>query len=155
MTQDPTFFWEFQIAVQSMKALLKGTTHHLNDTELHKCIEAGMNHVLYVQAMNVKCNKITNFHEWLNKVKHVDDKKHFEHEQAVKAFEQSAASFHAATCEDNQQGLNHPSAFSGPSCGGNFPSVPPSSSSILRADYPSTLTKEKNLLMKYNGCLRC
>jgi hypothetical protein len=30
MTQDPRSFWEFQIAVQSTNALLKGTPHHLN-----------------------------------------------------------------------------------------------------------------------------
>jgi hypothetical protein len=61
MTQDPKSFWEFQIAVQSTNALLKDTPYHLDDVKLCERIEAGMNQILYMQAMNAKCNNIADF----------------------------------------------------------------------------------------------
>ena len=74
-------------------------------------LKASMNQVLYMQVTNMKCNNIVDFHEWLAEVKCVDDKKCFEHNQAVKAFEQSAASNCAASHADN--------TLLGPSCKGN------------------------------------
>ena len=44
-----------------------------------------MDKVLYVQAMNAKCNNIIDFYDWLAEVKQVDDKKRFECEQAIKS----------------------------------------------------------------------
>src|ERR1700733_4699087 len=100
MTQDPKSFWEFQIAMQSANVLLKGTPHYLDENKLHERIEAGMNQVLYIQATNTKCNDIKDFRKWLAKVKSMDDEKHFERKQAVRAFEQSAAVSHAASRAD-------------------------------------------------------
>src|SRR6266436_2061575 len=85
MTQDPMNFWEFQVAVQSMNALLKGTLHHLNEDKLRERIEAGMNQVLYVQVTNVKVNLVKDFCKWLAEVKGLDNKKCFERDQAIKA----------------------------------------------------------------------
>ena len=54
MQQDSSSFWEFQVAVQTTNALLKGTPHHLDEQKLHEHIEAGMDQVLYIQAINAK-----------------------------------------------------------------------------------------------------
>jgi hypothetical protein len=94
MQQDSMSFWEFQVVIQTMNALLKGTTHHLNKVKLCECIQSRMDQVLYSQAMNNKCNKIVDLREWLAKVKDLDDEKCFKCQQNIKAFEASAAASH-------------------------------------------------------------
>jgi hypothetical protein len=61
MHQDASSFLEFQQAIQTTNALLKGTAHHLDDKKLCEHIEAGMDQVLYVQATNAKFNEIVEF----------------------------------------------------------------------------------------------
>jgi hypothetical protein len=94
MHQDSMTFWEFQVAVQTTNALLKGTPHHLDEAKLCERIQSGMDQVLYAQATHAKCNDIADLHMWLADVKQLDDEKRFEIQQNIKAFKASAA----ATC---------------------------------------------------------
>jgi hypothetical protein len=149
MTQDPMNFWEFQVAVQSTNALLKGTAHYLDEVKLRERIEAGINQVLYVQATNTKLNLVKDFHKWLAKVKQLDDEKCFKCDQAIKAFEPSVAASHAASCDAATQNM-----FSSPSCQANVASATPTTVTTAppKADYPPRLTDDKKcLLLKYNS----
>src|ERR1700729_3941919 len=153
MTQDPMNFWEFQVAIQFTNALLKGTAHYLDEVKLRERIEAGMNQVLYVQATNTKLNPVKDFCKWLAEVKCLDDEKCFKHDQAIKAFEQSAAASCAASCNAVTQ-----NTLSGPSHKPNVMSAMPTTATtaLPKADYPPRLTdNEKFLLLKYNRCLKC
>jgi hypothetical protein len=84
MHQESLSFWEFQVAIQTINALLKGMPHYLDEQKICEHIEGGMDQVLYIQATNAKCNDLEDLHQWLAKVKHLDDEKHFECVQAVR-----------------------------------------------------------------------
>jgi len=156
MHQDTSSFWVFQQAVQTTNALLKGTPHHLDDQKLRERIKAGMDQVLYVQVMNAKLNDLVELREWLSEVKSLDDEKCFEHLQAIKAFEQSAAGSHAVSrVHAASQPQNN--VLAGPSRRANSgPSALAAADFAAKPDYPPKLTdEEKALLLKYDGCLKC
>src|SRR5882762_4084903 len=148
MHQDASSFWEFQQAIQTTNVLLKGTPHHLDDKKLRERIEAGMDQVLYVQATNAKYNEIVELRDWLSKVKSLDDEKHFEHLQAIKASEQSAAAScavsHANTINQSQNGV-----LTSPSCKANSgpTASAPADSAAAKSDYPPKLTEEEKALL--------
>ena len=114
MTWDTKSFWEFQITMQSENALLKGTHHHFDDTKICEHIKASMNQVCTCKPPT-QCKDIVNFCAWLAEVKRVDNKKHFKHDQAGKAFEQSMASTCTAYHMNNLQNFTHGNTLSGPS----------------------------------------
>jgi hypothetical protein len=155
MQQDSMSFWDFQVAVQTTNALLKGTPRHLNEAKLRERIQSRMDQVLYLQASNAKCNEIADLRKWLAKVKDLDDEKHFERLQNIKAFEASAAATRAVSRVVNtSQNVTSNSILNRPSCKVNTPA--PISTVSSKADYPPKLSEEeKTLLLKYDGCLKC
>ena len=155
MQQDSISFWDFQVAVQTTNALLKGTPYHLDEAKLRERIQSGMDQVLYSQATNAKCNEIADLREWLAKVKDLDDEKRFERQQNIKAFEACAAATRAASRAVNtSQNVTSSSVLNGPSRKVNTPV--PVSTTFSKADYPPKLSEEeKTLLLKYDGCLKC
>jgi hypothetical protein len=144
MHQDSLSFWEFQVTIQTTKALLKGMTYHLDQTQLCERIQSGMDQVLYAQATNAKCNGIVNLHDWIGEVKRLDDKKRFERLQAIKDFEQSAAANHAAShTNSTSQNVAQSSGLNGPSR-----KVNTAAPNVTKTDYPPKLTdEEKSLLL--------
>jgi hypothetical protein len=86
MHQESLTFLQFQVTVQMMNMLLKGTPHYLDESKLHEHIQSGMDQVLYAQATNAKCNDIADLCEWITEVKDLDNEKRFEHQQNIKAF---------------------------------------------------------------------
>jgi hypothetical protein len=96
---------------------------------------------------------VKDFRKWLAAVKSLDDEKRFERDQAIKAFEQSAAASRASSRDANTQ-----NALSGPSRKANAAATTSTTTAIPapKADYPPKLTEdEKRLLLKYDGCLKC
>ena len=61
MAQDTMNFWEFQITVQSMNAVLQNTLHYLENDKFQEIIEARMHQFLYVQATNAKLYEVKDF----------------------------------------------------------------------------------------------
>jgi hypothetical protein len=157
MQQGSLSFWKFQVAVQTTNALLKNTTHHLDEQKLHEHIEGGMDQVLYVQATNAKCNEIVGLRNWIAEVKQLDDMKHFKRHQAVKAFKQSAvASSTASHTSNSAQETFQATGLSKPSCKVNIASARLNNLFSQKINYPPTLTtEEKSLLFAYNGCFKC
>jgi hypothetical protein len=88
-------------------------------------------------------------------VKQLDDEKHFERQQNIKAVEQSAAANRAVSrVAATSQNSSHNTTLSGPSHKVNTASTPATVAS--KTDYPPKLTdEEKTLLLKYDGCLKC
>jgi hypothetical protein len=115
-----------------------------------------MDQVLYVQAMNMKFNKIVDLREWLSKVKSLDNKKHFECFEAIKAFKQGAAASHTISCA-NTTSQPQNNVLTGPSCKANSGSTTPATAdSTVKPDYhPKLMDEEKALLLKYDSCLKC
>jgi hypothetical protein len=112
-------------------------------------------------ALSPKCNDVADLRDWLAEVKHLDDKKRFECQQAIKAFEQSAAASRTTSrTSNNSQNITQNNTLTGPSHQGNTFPTPAATSSpsttATKPDYPPKLTEEeKALLLKYDGCLKC
>jgi hypothetical protein len=95
-----------------------------------------------------RLNLVKDFRKWLAAVKSLDDEKRFERDQAIKAFEQSAAASRASSRDANTQ-----NALSGPSRKANAAATASTTTAIPapKADYPTKLTEdEKRLLLKYD-----
>jgi hypothetical protein len=145
MHQDNLTFWEFQVAVQTTNALLKGTPHHLDEMKLRERIQSGMDQVLYAQATNAKCNEIPDLREWIAEVKALDDEKRFERQQNIKAFELSAAATRAASRTiTSLQNTSQNAVLTGPSRRINTTQTSTTTPSSAKADYPPKLSEGEN-----------
>ncbi|KAG1792518.1 uncharacterized protein HD556DRAFT_1222355, partial [Suillus plorans] len=138
-------FNKWAVDIQSLNTLLRGTTLHLSETNLHYHLEAHMHPELANKYHVEKVSTTVGFWLWIEKI-HLLDEKHLR--QLVKQKEAVEATIHAECFRNGRDKklslLTQYNARSGASRKtGSFVRVPP-------------LTEEEwRLLRDNNGCFKC
>ena len=73
LNQGSDSFWDFCVQVQAKNSILSGTKSHLDDTQLHHCVELGMSTKLALHIHLEKVDVDSTLANWLTDVKHIDD----------------------------------------------------------------------------------
>jgi hypothetical protein len=68
-------FYEWALELQNQDALLYGNTAHLSDAQLHNQLEANICDKLTIPVLQAKLAAELTLKEWIEEVKHLDDKR--------------------------------------------------------------------------------
>ena len=139
-------FWDWCQAMHTLNIVLRGTPSHLLDTALRNHLEANLKTSLHLYYVHEKLGKVTVLKDWIAAVKEADeklkdDRKHsheiFREEAALRAAKRPALSNYSRAGNSDAHAL---------------------SSGTSEAQTKRCLKlnpKERNLLMKHNGCFKC
>jgi hypothetical protein len=140
-------FWEWAVRVRGWNALLRNTTHHLDDGQLRNQLEANVENGLAIAIVEEDITE-QELDKWLSIVKNLDNKKRRDRQQQ-RADAEEAVRAHLKR--------NRTSAgLSEPSCRYNrAPNATPSSSTPITTRLPKMTENERRLLLENEGCLKC
>jgi len=128
-------FYEWALELQNQNALLYGNAAHLSDAQLRNQLEANICDELTIPVLRAKLAAELTLKEWIEEVKHLDDK-HLEDLASHKKIAEELYRSSKRTTSSNKASSSK--------------TYTPSSSRL------GALTEtERTLLMKHRGCFKC